>query len=79
MARICSPRFSPTAVDVLRARVRTTGIIETCFRINNMIFRYVSAVSTLCYYIMLAKIQYIAANIVYKMFEVVLSCASVSR
>ncbi|XP_067934688.1 guanine nucleotide-binding protein G(o) subunit alpha-like isoform X2 [Watersipora subatra] len=39
MTRICSPRFCPTAVDVLRARVRTSGVIETCFRINHMIFR----------------------------------------
>ncbi|KAJ8317997.1 hypothetical protein KUTeg_004227 [Tegillarca granosa] len=39
MERICSSKFVPTAVDVLRARVRTTGIIETCFRINNVLIR----------------------------------------
>ncbi|KAL3877273.1 hypothetical protein ACJMK2_035005 [Sinanodonta woodiana] len=39
MERIISPKFIPSEVDVLRARVRTTGIIETCFRINGAIFR----------------------------------------
>ncbi|KAK3600896.1 hypothetical protein CHS0354_019249 [Potamilus streckersoni] len=39
MDRIISPNFIPSEVDVLRARVRTTGIIETCFRINGAIFR----------------------------------------
>lgn len=39
MDRICSSKYIPNATDVLRARVRTTGIIETCFRINYVIFR----------------------------------------
>ncbi|CAE1267425.1 GNA [Acanthosepion pharaonis] len=39
MERICSSKYIPNATDVLRARVRTTGIIETCFRINHVIFR----------------------------------------
>lgn len=39
MDRLCSPKFVPTATDVLRARVRTTGIIETCFKINTVLFR----------------------------------------
>ena len=41
MERICSDRFEPTHLDVLRARVRTTGIIETCFQVNGIVFRYV--------------------------------------
>nr|XP_006818871.1 PREDICTED: guanine nucleotide-binding protein G(o) subunit alpha-like [Saccoglossus kowalevskii] len=39
MDRICSPNYIPSATDVLRARVRTTGIIETHFKINGVIFR----------------------------------------
>ncbi|KAF6019181.1 hypothetical protein EB796_022484 [Bugula neritina] len=39
MTRICSSKFAPTATDVLRARVRTTGVIETCFRIQSFTFR----------------------------------------
>ncbi|XP_077979788.1 guanine nucleotide-binding protein G(o) subunit alpha-like [Glandiceps talaboti] len=39
MDRICAPKYVPTATDVLRARVRTTGIIETHFKINGIIFR----------------------------------------
>lgn len=37
MERICDPKYVPTPTDVLRARVRTQGIIETHFRINDMI------------------------------------------
>ncbi|XP_069125056.1 guanine nucleotide-binding protein G(o) subunit alpha-like [Argopecten irradians] len=37
--RICHPDFVPSSVDVLRARVRTTGIIETCFKIDHMLIR----------------------------------------
>ena len=39
MDRICSPQYCPSNIDVLRARVRTQGIIETCFKISGMIFR----------------------------------------
>ena len=37
--RISQPSYMPTQQDVLRARVRTTGIIETTFRYNRMIYR----------------------------------------
>ncbi|XP_022900376.1 guanine nucleotide-binding protein G(o) subunit alpha-like [Onthophagus taurus] len=37
MDRICDPKYVPTPTDVLRARVRTQGIIETNFRINDII------------------------------------------
>lgn len=37
MERICDPKYVPSPTDVLRARVRTQGIIETHFRINDMI------------------------------------------
>lgn len=37
MERICDPKYVPNPTDVLRARVRTQGIIETQFRINEMI------------------------------------------
>ncbi|XP_048256875.1 guanine nucleotide-binding protein G(o) subunit alpha-like [Haliotis cracherodii] len=39
MDRISSPSYVPTAKDVLRARVRTTGVIETCFKIESVIIR----------------------------------------
>ncbi|XP_014775701.1 guanine nucleotide-binding protein G(o) subunit alpha [Octopus bimaculoides] len=39
MNRICSSTYIPNSTDVLRARVRTTGVLETCFRINYVIFR----------------------------------------
>lgn len=37
MDRICSEKYTPTPTDVLRARVRTNGIIETNFRVNDTI------------------------------------------
>lgn len=37
MERICDPKYVPNPTDVLRARVRTQGIIETQFQINDMI------------------------------------------
>lgn len=37
MERICDPKYVPNPTDVLRARVRTQGIIETQFRIQEMI------------------------------------------
>ena len=39
MERICSTKFIPTQRDVLRARVRTQGVIETCFRHKDVIIR----------------------------------------
>ncbi len=37
--RITSEYYRPSTVDVLRARVRTTGVIETHFKIKGVIFR----------------------------------------
>lgn len=37
--RISQPSYVPTQQDVLRSRVRTTGIIETSFRFKDMIYR----------------------------------------
>ncbi|XP_055754524.1 guanine nucleotide-binding protein G(o) subunit alpha-like [Salvelinus fontinalis] len=39
ISRIISPRYIPTEADVLRVRVRTSGIIETRFPVNHMVFR----------------------------------------
>ncbi|XP_029293938.1 guanine nucleotide-binding protein G(o) subunit alpha-like [Cottoperca gobio] len=39
MSRIIAPQYVPTETDVLRVRVRTCGIIETQFQLNEMIFR----------------------------------------
>lgn len=37
MDRICDDKYVPSATDVLRARVRTNGIIETNFRVSDTI------------------------------------------
>ncbi|XP_041838472.1 guanine nucleotide binding protein (G protein) alpha v1 isoform X3 [Melanotaenia boesemani] len=39
MTRIMSPDYVPTETDVLRVRLRTTGVIETQFKVNHLIFR----------------------------------------
>jgi hypothetical protein len=39
MDRILSSNFTPNVDDVLRARVRTTGIIETNFRVGDVTYR----------------------------------------
>ncbi|XP_059924836.1 guanine nucleotide binding protein (G protein) alpha v1 [Gadus macrocephalus] len=39
MSRIVAPNYIPTERDVLRVRVRSCGIIETQFTVNNIIFR----------------------------------------
>ncbi|XP_072225628.1 guanine nucleotide-binding protein G(o) subunit alpha-like [Leuresthes tenuis] len=39
MSRIIRPNYIPTETDVLRVRVRTSGIIETQFEANETIFR----------------------------------------
>nr|BAA93630.1 G protein alpha subunit [Halocynthia roretzi] len=36
--RLCSPDYIPTEQDVLRTRVKTTGIIETTFQYKNLNF-----------------------------------------
>lgn len=41
MNRITSEKYVPNSRDVLRARIRTTGIIETQFKVDHMIFRMV--------------------------------------
>lgn len=37
--RIADPKFIPTNQDVLRSRVKTTGIIETTFHIDELVYR----------------------------------------
>ncbi|XP_057673270.1 guanine nucleotide-binding protein G(o) subunit alpha-like [Corythoichthys intestinalis] len=39
MSRIIAPNYSPTEQDVLRVRVRTCGIIETQFQVDDIVFR----------------------------------------
>ncbi|XP_037649504.1 guanine nucleotide-binding protein G(o) subunit alpha-like [Sebastes umbrosus] len=39
MSRIIAPKYVPTESDVLRVRLRTCGIIETQFQLNEMTFR----------------------------------------
>ena len=41
MDRILEPGYIPTADDVLRSRVQTTGIIETSFKVNRLTYRVV--------------------------------------
>jgi len=38
---ISSPNYVPTQQDVLRTRVKTTGIIETHFSFKGLRFKYV--------------------------------------
>lgn len=39
LARISSPNYVPTQQDVLRTRVKTTGIIETKFKYKGLLFK----------------------------------------
>ncbi|KAK2819509.1 hypothetical protein Q7C36_021155 [Tachysurus vachellii] len=39
MTRIVSPDYVPTEMDVLRVRIRTTGVIETQFKVKHLVFR----------------------------------------
>uniref|UniRef100_A0A674DJ47 Guanine nucleotide binding protein (G protein) alpha v1 n=1 Tax=Salmo trutta TaxID=8032 RepID=A0A674DJ47_SALTR len=39
MGRIISPDLVPTETDVLRVRLRTTGVIETQFKVKHLLFR----------------------------------------
>ncbi|CAG5135700.1 unnamed protein product, partial [Candidula unifasciata] len=39
LERICSLKYLPTPTDVLRARVRTVGVIETWFKVHNVMIR----------------------------------------
>ena len=39
LEKLISPSFSPSDEDILRARVRTTGIIEARFQVKNRIYK----------------------------------------
>ncbi|XP_016536263.1 guanine nucleotide binding protein (G protein) alpha v1 isoform X2 [Poecilia formosa] len=39
MSRLMSADYVPTEMDVLRVRLRTTGVIETQFKVNHLTFR----------------------------------------
>ncbi|XP_033108941.1 guanine nucleotide-binding protein G(o) subunit alpha-like [Anneissia japonica] len=39
MDRLMSQKYRPSTEDILRVRIRTTGILETHFKINGMTFR----------------------------------------
>lgn len=38
--RIAAPNYVPTDQDILRSRVKTTGITETTFKIDSLLYRY---------------------------------------
>ena len=42
LERIGAPTYTPTQQDVLRTRVKTTGIVETHFVFKDLHFKYVS-------------------------------------
>lgn len=44
--RITAPNYLPNEQDVLRSRVKTTGIIETKFSVKDLNFRWVGASCT---------------------------------
>lgn len=39
MGRILDPSYTPNEQDVLRSRVRTTGVVETSFKVGRLIYR----------------------------------------
>lgn len=39
LERICDPRYEPTDQDILRSRVKTTGIVETVFQVDKLTYR----------------------------------------
>ncbi|XP_051743260.1 guanine nucleotide-binding protein G(o) subunit alpha-like isoform X1 [Ctenopharyngodon idella] len=39
ISRIIAPNYIPSKTDVLRVRVRTCGVVETQFRVNNSLYR----------------------------------------
>ncbi|ROL45673.1 Guanine nucleotide-binding protein G(o) subunit alpha [Anabarilius grahami] len=39
ISRIIAPNYIPSETDVLRVRVRTCGVVETQFRVNNSLYR----------------------------------------
>ena len=41
--RLGDPSYVPTEQDVLRTRVKTTGIVETFFAYKNLNFKYVQS------------------------------------
>lgn len=43
LERICQPNYVPTQQDVLRTRVKTTGIVETHFTFKDLYFKLVSS------------------------------------
>ena len=43
MDRIAQPNYIPTQQDVLRTRVKTTGIVETHFTFKDLHFKWVAS------------------------------------
>lgn len=39
LERICSPQYEPNDQDILRSRVKTTGIVETVFQVDKLTYR----------------------------------------
>ncbi|XP_016362823.1 guanine nucleotide-binding protein G(o) subunit alpha-like isoform X2 [Sinocyclocheilus anshuiensis] len=39
IGRIIAPNYMPTETDILRVRLRTTGVIETQFKVKHLVFR----------------------------------------
>ena len=41
MGRILESDYTPNEQDVLRSRVRTTGVVETAFKVGRLTYRWV--------------------------------------
>lgn len=46
LERLVQPGYVPTEQDVLRSRVKTTGIIETTFSLKDLNFRWINNISS---------------------------------
>lgn len=68
MDRICKPDYLPTEQDVLRSRVKTTGIIEENFSCKELHFRCVLP-QLLCIYIKIESHKNGAVMILQKWFQ----------
>ena len=69
--RISQPGYVPTQQDVLRTRVKTTGIVETQFTYKNLHFKYDSVLIVHCQYLLYASgSHYVYYLIDCRMFDV---------
>lgn len=69
--RLGSKDYQPTEQDILRTRVKTTGIVEVHFSFKNLNFKWVYVFDNIKYFSLNTNLQFILLQIVWRWWSAI--------